>query len=51
MSMHFVLLRTIERFLDDYTQTFYALLVNTGIYAQYFDQDAIVEDRSVSLVE
>ena len=46
MSMYFFLLRTIERLLENYTPKFHALLVNTSIDAQYFDQEAIVEDRS-----
>ena len=51
MSMYFVLLRTIERMLDDCIRKSHTLLMNTGIDAQYVDKYAIVEDRSVFLVE
>ena len=49
MSMYFVLLRTIERMQDDRIQKSHTLLMNTGIDAQYVDQEAIVEDRSIFL--
>ena len=51
MSSYFILLRTIRRFLNDNNRTFHDMLINTGIDAQYVDKYAIVEDRSVFLVE